>query len=200
MKEIIKKSWFWVIIIVVFLLLVKNHSFKQGVQDGINKSMGNETEQNSSFNNTINNVTDFNNTINNVTENSTNNNSTVSTMNPSLNSDCKLAFGELESFVINPDDTKKSCIIKAKIEPSYSNKATIHQNFYNVEDFIKNQNGNKYNEIQYWAVADMQSGEESKVISFTLDKNTINDLYNNKIVANMLDDYLTDYWIADSLK
>ena len=191
MKEIVKKWWFWIVVIVAILaIIIGNNVFKQGVQEGINQSMDNETEEKSSFYNTT----------NNITENSINDNSTESTMNTSPSNDCKLMYGELQSFVINPDTTKKSCIIKAKIEPSYSNKTTIHQNFYNVENFIKKQNGNKYDEIQYWAVADMQSGEESKVISFTLNKKTIDDLYNNKIATNMLDNYLEDYWIVDSLK
>ena len=191
MKEIVKKWWFWIVVIVAILaIIIGNNGFKQGVQEGINQSMDNETEEKSSFYNTT----------NNITENSINDNSTESTMNTSTSNDCKLMYGELQSFVINPDTTKKSCIIKAKIEPSYSNKTTIHQNFYNVENFIKKQNGNKYDEIQYWAVADMQSGEESKVISFTLNKKTIDDLYNNKIATNMLDNYLEDYWIVDSLK
>lgn len=188
-KPIYKKWWFWTIVIVI-LLLVGNGSFKQGVKDGINQSMDNKIEENSGFNNTV----------NKVDEDIISDNSTISTTNTSLSNNCKLVFGELQSFVISPDTTKKSCIIKAKIEPSYSNKTTIHQNFYNIEDFIKNQNGNGYDEIQYWAVADMKSGEEAKVISFTLDKKVINDLYNDIIVANMLDNYLSDYWVIDSLK
>lgn len=188
-KLFYKKWWFW-IIVAILALIIGNNGFKQGVQDGINQSMDNKTEEKSSFNNTT----------NNITENSINDNSTVSTMNTSLSNDCKLMYGELQSFTISPDTTKKSCIIKAKIEPSYSNKATIHQNFYNVENFIKKQNGNKYDEIQYWAVADMKSGEEEKVISFTLDKKIINDLYNNEIVSNMLDNYLNDFWVIESLK
>lgn len=188
-KSIYKKWWFWTIVIVI-LLLVGNGSFKQGVKDGINQSMDNKIEENSGFNNTV----------NKVDEDIISDNSTISTTNTSLSNNCKLVFGELQSFVISPDTTKKSCIIKAKIEPSYSNKTTIHQNFYNIEDFIKNQNGNGYDEIQYWAVAEMQSGEESKVISFTLNKKTIEDLYNNKIAANKLDNYLDDFWVIESLK
>ena len=64
-------------------------------------------------------------------------------------------------------------VVKAKIEPSFSNKATIDQNYYNVCDIIRDQNGGVFHEIQYWAVADMTSGEESKVISFTVPKDMI---------------------------
>lgn len=128
------------------------------------------------------------------------NNATATSTNTTDNQTLRLSHGELQSFTISPDTTKKCCVIKAKIEPSYNNKATIHQNFFNVEDFIKKQGGNSYDEIQYWAVADMKSGEESKVISFTLNKTVIDDLYLNKIAANQLDTYLDDLWILESLK
>lgn len=62
-----------------------------------------------------------------------------------------LKFGELLDVTTNND----ILIIKAKISPSYNNKATINQNGFNVEDIILNQGGDAFNEIQYWAVADI---------------------------------------------
>ena len=55
-------------------------------------------------------------------------------------------------------------MIKAKIESNISKKLTVSQNGFNVEDLILNQEAEKYNEIQYWAVADMADGTESKVV------------------------------------
>lgn len=91
-------------------------------------------------------------------------------------------------------------VIKAKIKPSFSNKATIDQNYFNVADLIKKHGFNTCNELQYWAVADMSDGDESKCISFTLDKTTIDGLYNENIVENQLGDYVTDLWILPSLQ
>lgn len=91
-------------------------------------------------------------------------------------------------------------VIKAKIESSLTNKLTINQNYMNVADIILNQGGNNFNEIQYWAVADMADGSESKVIQFTLDKNTIDGVYNGNIVDIELGDYATDLWTLPSLK
>lgn len=107
----------------------------------------------------------------------------------------KLKFGELVDYNIN-DNT---LIIKAKISPSYSNKTTISQNGYNVEDIILNQGGDSFDEIQYWAVADMDDGSESKVISFTLNKDQINAIKNKQIVGNQIVDKATDVWILPSL-
>lgn len=139
---------------------------------------------NSSQNININSTT--NNTLSNITDN---------------NNKIKLQHGDLLDFMedTNIDNNTYYCVIKAKIEPSYNNKTTISQNFFSMEDFIKNQNGNKYDEIQYWAVADMQSGNESKVISFTLNKDIINKIYNSEIPINRLNDYLSDIWILPSL-
>ena len=121
----------------------------------------------------------------------------------------RLLHGELLDFTEScnkyDDNDSTKClsnvvVIKAKIKPSYSNKATIDQNYYNIENFIKNNNVDKYDEISYWAVADMEGGDESKVISFTLNKDLIIKIKDNKIVANQLGNYLDDLWILSSLK
>lgn len=90
-------------------------------------------------------------------------------------------------------------VVKAKISPSYSNKATINQNNFNVEDIVKNQVGQKYKEIQYWAVADMTDGSESKVVSFTIDNKVIESIIDETIPGNMIMDYASDVWILPSL-
>lgn len=89
--------------------------------------------------------------------------------------------------------------IKAKIEPSYSNKATIDQNYYNIEDIIKEQGGTQFTHIDYWAVADMTDGSEQKVISFTLSGDTIQKIADSKIVANQMGAYVDDLYILPSL-
>lgn len=91
-------------------------------------------------------------------------------------------------------------IIKAKITPSYSNKATIDQNYYNIEDIIKKQGGSKFTEIQYWAVADMTDGSEQKVISFTVSEAVIKKIANDQIVANQMGNYVDDLFIHASLR
>lgn len=106
-----------------------------------------------------------------------------------------MKFGTFEEAIQNGD----TLVVKAKITPSYSNSATINQNNFNVEDIIKNQGGDKYNEIQYWAIADMEDGSESKVVSFTIDKNTINLVANGSIPGNMIMDHATDVWVLPSL-
>lgn len=108
----------------------------------------------------------------------------------------KLKYGELLDVNIND----KILIIKAKISPSYNNKATIKQNGFNVEDIILNQGGDLFDEIQYWAVADMTNGDESKVISFTLTKDQINAIKNKQLLGNKLVDQANDVWILPSLR
>lgn len=107
-----------------------------------------------------------------------------------------LKFGELLDVTTNDG----ILIIKAKISPSYSNKATITQNGFNVEDIILNQGGDSFDEIQYWAIADMTYGSESKVISFTLTKDHINSVKNEQLFGNEIVDKATDVWILPSLQ
>lgn len=109
----------------------------------------------------------------------------------------ELKFGELLS-VISPGDGV--VVVKAKIQPSYSNKATIDQNYYSVCDLIRKNGFNKCSELQYWAVADMTDGSESKVISFTLNSDTIQGVYNENIIDNQLGDYVDDLYILPSLQ
>lgn len=106
-----------------------------------------------------------------------------------------IKHGELLS-VIYSDGT---VIVKAKIEPSYNNEATISQNYFNIADLVKNHGFNTCKKLSYWAVADMTNGEEAKCISFDLDKEIIDNLYNGNIVENQLGDYATDLWILPSL-
>ncbi len=110
--------------------------------------------------------------------------------------DYTLKFGKL--LEVNGHDDV--LVIKAKIEPSYNNGATIKQNGYNVEDLILNQGCDEFSEIQYWAVADMTDGSESKVISFTLDKNLIDMIKGKNIVGNQIVDKALDVWILPSLQ
>lgn len=107
-----------------------------------------------------------------------------------------LRYGKL----LDKKITGTSLIIKAKIEPSYNNKATVDQNYYNIENIVKNQGGSKFKEIQYWAVADMTDGSEQKVISFTVPEDVIQKIANDKIVANQIGNYVDDLFIHASLR
>ena len=111
-------------------------------------------------------------------------------------SNLTIKHGELLSVIYN-DGT---VIVKAKINSSYNNNATIIQNYFNVTDLVKNHGFNTCERLEYWAVADMANGEESKCISFTVDKKTIKGIYKGNIIDNQLGEYVSDLWILPSLK
>lgn len=108
----------------------------------------------------------------------------------------KAKFGEVKEA----NKLGKNLTIKFKIKPSYNNKTTIHQNGYNVEDLILNQGGDQFDSISYWAVANMEDGSESKVISFTLDKNLIQSIKDKNLAGIKIVDNAKDVWILPSLK
>lgn len=91
-------------------------------------------------------------------------------------------------------------IVKAKIQSLFSNEQTINQNYYNVGQLIKDNGFDSCEELQYWAVADTTNGDEVKVISFTVDKATIDKIENGSIVDNQLGDYVSDLYILPSLQ
>lgn len=115
------------------------------------------------------------------------------------NSD-QTGFRVINGNLIEATETSDNgLIIKVKIQPSYNNKATINQNYHNIEDIVKNQGGDKYEYIDYWAVADMADGSEGKVISFTVDKDLIQNIAEERIFAIELEDYVNDLWVLSSL-
>lgn len=109
-----------------------------------------------------------------------------------------LRHGSLEDVV--ELESENAITIKAKISPSYSNKATIDQNYFNVADVIRNQGCENYSRIDYWAIADMTGGGEAKVISFTLESDTIRKIYNKQIAETQIGDYALDLWVHQSLR
>lgn len=91
-------------------------------------------------------------------------------------------------------------VVKGKISALLNNKQTVSQNYFSVCDLIKEHGFDTCQELQYWAVADMSDGSEAKVISFTLDRATIEGVAGGSIVDNQLGDYVTDLYIHPSLQ
>lgn len=117
----------------------------------------------------------------------------------SKKNDSLLQYGTLLDKNESTQNGEKIIVIKAKITSSLSNKMTIDQNYYNIEDLIKNHNYDKYDTIEYWAVADMTDGSESKVISFTVDKPLIDKIAAGNFPTNQMGKYVSDLWILPSL-
>lgn len=108
----------------------------------------------------------------------------------------KMSNGDLLDATINGT----SLIVKAKIQPSYSNQATIDQNYFNVTDLVQDQGADVFREIQYWAVADMTNGSEGKVIQFTCKRDLIKHIKEDGLLGGMIADYVEDLWILPSLQ
>jgi hypothetical protein len=107
-------------------------------------------------------------------------------------------YGEL----LELNDNRESAgvvVVKAKITPNLTNKLTIEQNYHNAVDLIQNQ-GFGDCEFQYWAVADMSDGSESKVISFTIPQDIVEQVAAGDVAATQLPDLVTDLWILPSLQ
>lgn len=110
--------------------------------------------------------------------------------------DLRLAHGELLSV----NQNGHTVVVKAKIKSNLTNEMTINQNYFSVDELIRNHGFNTCDELQYWAVADMQDGSESKVIQFTITKDIIDKIYSESILANQIGSHVTDLWILPSLQ
>lgn len=111
--------------------------------------------------------------------------------------DLRLNTGELQGVTYGGNGV---VVVKAKIKPMTSNESTILQNYSNVWDLICNHGFDTAKELQYWAVADMTSGDESKVISFTVPERVIKDIAAGKISPDKMADKVDDLWILPSLQ
>lgn len=116
------------------------------------------------------------------------------------NSNNDVKHGELLSLIDGTSSGRQAeeiCVLKVK-QKDISTALTIqNQAFDNVINFIK-KDGSKYNEIQYWAVADI-NGTESKVISFTLNKDLISKINNNEIKLSDMKENVSDFWIYPNI-
>lgn len=109
----------------------------------------------------------------------------------------KVISGEL--LDVNINDADNIAVVKVKIDTGMGGKTAVDKNYYNVADLIKNKGYDKYNEVQYWAVADTTDGNETKVISFTVSKDLIDKIKNGQVVDNQLGDYVDDLWVHNAL-
>lgn len=116
--------------------------------------------------------------------------------NPAPDEGYTLRHGEFLDATV----TGTTLVIKAKIKPSMNNKLTISQNYYNVCDIIRDQGGDQFDEISYWAVADMTDGSEAKVVAFTVPKDVIQTIATKDFPDNTLGDYVDDLYILPSLR
>jgi len=107
----------------------------------------------------------------------------------------QLEHGEFLSVV----QAGKTVTIQARISENLTNEMTVNANYFNIEDLITKHGFNTCEEIRYFAVMDM-GGRDTKVISFEVDKATIDAIYGEKIFGSQIGDHVHDLWIAPGLK
>ena len=113
-------------------------------------------------------------------------------------SEYSVLHGETLEATLTEDNT---LVIKVKIKSNATKRMTIQQNAYNIENLVKSKGCDQFDKIDYWAVADMTDGTESKVFACTINKDVINGIKEGTIVANqIIDRYATDVYILPSLK
>lgn len=93
-------------------------------------------------------------------------------------------------------------IVKAKIPSSSTNGQVPLRCYSTVIDLICKQGCDELDEIQFWAVADMTDGSESKVISFTVPGEVIKAVASKDPATYLqtLGDYVDELWLHPSLK
>lgn len=90
-------------------------------------------------------------------------------------------------------------VIKTKIDNKNTYKTIISKSELNIEDIIKNQGGDEFKEIQYISLIKTQLGDLDKIISFTLNKDTIKQIKTGEIKSNQIIENSIDTWISQNL-
>lgn len=110
--------------------------------------------------------------------------------------DIELSRGQLLDVTI----TGSTIVLKAKITPNMTNKMTVQGCFFDVYEAIQKYGLDQYDELQYWAVADMTDGSESKVISFTVSHDVLAKVASEEVLENQLLNVASDVWISPALQ
>ena len=104
-------------------------------------------------------------------------------------------LGELVEAIEKGD----TLYIKVKIKENEDKELTVEQNEFNIENLVTSQGADKFNSIEYTAVMD-KDGKESDVLSFTVNKETIQNLKDKKINIGTVIARSEDVFIASNLK
>lgn len=107
----------------------------------------------------------------------------------------QLQHGDVVDILQNGDVV----ILTAKVRENLTSDMIVKQNYYNVEKLITKNGFNTCNTLKYMAVMDAD-GEEMKVVSFDLSKDTINKVYNEQIFGSQIADYAENLWINSGLQ
>lgn len=107
----------------------------------------------------------------------------------------QLQHGDVVDILQNGDVV----ILTAKVRENLTSDMIVKQNYYNVEKLITKNGFNTCNKLKYMAVMDAD-GEEMKVVSFDLSKDTINKVYNEQIFGSQIADYAENLWINSALQ
>lgn len=89
--------------------------------------------------------------------------------------------------------------IQARIRENLTNEMTINANYFNIESLVTKHGFNVCEKIRYFAVMDI-GGTDTKVMSFEVDKSTIDAIYGEKIFGSQIGDHVQELWVAPGLK
>lgn len=104
-------------------------------------------------------------------------------------------LGEL----VEAKETGDTLYIKVKIKENEDKELTIEQNEFNIDDLVTAQGADKFNSIEYVAVMDKDK-KETEVLSFTVNKETIQNLKDRQINIGTVIARSEDVNIASNLK
>lgn len=110
----------------------------------------------------------------------------------------KLEYNNCIDVVYNEIDGRNVVVIKSR-HTADADKKSAKRCFYDVEDLIQNQGLETFDEIQYWTVKDLGDGDV-KLVAFTVNKDTIQKIYNKQIAVSEYEKYVDDLWVHPGLK
>jgi len=109
-------------------------------------------------------------------------------------------FGTLKDVTFKKADEDIICEVKIKIYPLGTNQETINAVYSSAKDVIYDQQSDVFDEVSFFIVATMESGTESKVMSFDLTREAIELIKKNDIPCSQYGNYVKNLFIFPALR
>lgn len=109
-------------------------------------------------------------------------------------------FGTFKDITAKKVDGNICAEVKIKIYPLGTNQETINAIYSSAKDVITDKKCDVFDEVMFFIVAQMEAGTESKVMSFSFSRDTIDDLIKNDVPPSQYNNYVNELFIFPAMR
>lgn len=99
-------------------------------------------------------------------------------------------------WLIEEKTTDDIRVVKAEIGDNLTNKLILDGCYIDIHKYIKNENLDGINELQYWAV----DSNGQKCVSFVINGSVLEQIKSGALLSKQVQDNIDDLWITPTLR